>query len=55
MVRTLLVDRSYSGRPDVHLADEDGHRAVGVHGQERVDRVRCQRLAEEAVGAPGTV
>ena len=38
-------------RPDVHLADEDGHRAIGVHGQERVDRIGGQRLAEEAVGA----
>jgi hypothetical protein len=50
----LLADDLAHGdvpaRPDVHLADEDRHRAIPVHGQERVDHW-TNRLAEEAVGA----
>ena len=36
---------------DVHLADEDRQRAVGVHGQIGIDEVGRDRLAEEPVGA----
>ncbi len=51
----LLADELAHGdapaSPDVYLADEDGHRAIGVHGQERVEHVWSQRLAEKAIGA----
>ncbi len=44
-----LPHRDAPARAEVHPADEDGDRAVAVHGQERIHRVGRERLAEEAV------
>ncbi len=50
LLSSHLAHGDASARADVDLAREEGHRAVGVDGEVGVDEIRCERLAEEAVG-----